>query len=70
MPFIRDRSITNPPLQTLVPAMLWAPPRTATSRLWSRAKLTALMTSATPAGRAIRPGRRSILPFQTWRASS
>ena len=70
MPFIRDRSITNPPSQTQVPGKLWAPPRTDTSRVWSRAKVTALRTSATPTGRQIRPGRRSILAFQTWRASA
>src|SRR5205814_10378363 len=37
---------------------------------WSRAKFTALMTSALPAHRAISAGRRSNIPFQTLRAPS
>ena len=44
--FIGDRSIIRPPSQSALPAMLWPPPRTATRRLLSRAKLTALTTSA------------------------
>jgi len=34
------------------------------------AKFTAAMTSATPAQRAIRAGRRSIMPLNTARATS
>ena len=34
-------------------------------RPWPRAKVTAWMTSATPAQRTMRAGRRSIVPFQT-----
>jgi hypothetical protein len=33
MPFIKDKSITNPPLQTHVPAKPWAPPSTDTSKV-------------------------------------
>ena len=40
--FISDRSISRPPSQTALPAMLWPPPRTASSRSCSRANLTAL----------------------------
>jgi hypothetical protein len=59
-----------PPSQVPLPATLWPPPRTATSRSWARAKRTAATTSATPAQRAINAGRRSIEAFQTLRASS
>ena len=68
--FIGDRSIISPPSQTALPVMLWPPPLTETSSRWSRAKRTAAMTSAGPAQRAINAGRRSIMPFQTLRASS
>ena len=61
---ICDRSIKSPPSQTALPAMLWPPPRTATSSSFSRAKLTAPMASAAPAQRTITPGRRSIMAFQ------
>ena len=67
---IRDRSIRRPPSQTALPAMLWPPPRTATSSFSSRARLTALMTSAAPRQRTTRAGRRSIMPFQIVRAAS
>ena len=70
MPFILVRSITRPPLHTQLPGMLWPPPRTDTSRLLVRAKLTALITSETPAQRAMSAGRLSTLAFQTLRASS
>ena len=58
---MRDRSITSPPSQTPSPGPLWPPPRTASSRLFSRAKLTAAITSATSAHLAISAGRRSIM---------
>ena len=60
---MRDRSIIRPPSQTAKPGTPWPPPRTATTRLWVRAKVTAAMTSATPAQRTIRAGRRSIMPL-------
>ena len=43
------------------PAPLWPPPRTASSRSWSRAKPTALATSSAVAQRAISAGRLSII---------
>ena len=46
------------------------PPRTAARRPLSFANFTAAMTSATPAHRAMRAGKRSIDPFHTLRASS
>jgi hypothetical protein len=67
---ISERSITSPPSQTALPATLWPPPRTASSRPCSRAKLTELMTSATPTHRLMRAGRLSTMPFQTARVSS
>jgi hypothetical protein len=67
---IDDRSITSPPSQRALPAMLWPPPRTATSSSCSRAKLTARMASAVPAQPTITPGRRSIMAFQIDRAES
>src|SRR5438094_10108300 len=70
MPFIRERSITSPSSQTALPATLWPPPRTATSRLFARAKFTHEITSPTPAQRATKAGRLSTEPFQTLRASS
>src|SRR5262249_13824173 len=65
-----ERSITRPPSHTAVPATLWPPPRTATSRSRSRAKRTAVRTSTAPVQRAMSPGRRSIAPFQIARAAS
>ena len=59
-----------PPSQTERPGKLCPPPRTATTRPVSLANLTAAITSATPAQRAIRAGDRSIDPFQTLRCSS
>ena len=44
--FISERSMRRPPSQTALPAMLWPPPRTATSSFSSRASLTACMTSS------------------------
>ena len=60
----------RPPSQTACPVTLWPPPFTEISRSCSRAKRIAPTTSATPAHRAIRPGRLSIMRFQTVRASS
>ena len=62
--------MTMPPSQTARPAALCPPPRTATSRPCARATLTALTTSSVPAQRTISAGERSIMPFQTLRASS
>ena len=52
------------------PGKLWPPLRTATGRPVVRPNLTAEMTSATPAQRAISAGGRSIEPFQILRCSS
>jgi len=60
----------TPSWQTALPAMLCPPPFTATTKSWAPANLTAAMTSETPAQRTIIAGRRSIMPFQTRRASS
>lgn len=46
--FIRNRSITRPPSHTDFPGQLWPPPRTATSRSRSRAKVTARLMSSAP----------------------
>src|SRR5512132_3996016 len=67
---IAERSMTIPSSHTAVPATLWPPPRTAISRSRSRAKRTAVATSAAPLQRAITRGRRSTVPFHTARASS
>ena len=40
--FMRDRSIIRPPSQTAKPGTPWPPPRTATTRLWLRANVTAV----------------------------
>ena len=61
--FIIDRSITRPSLQLPSPGPLWPPPRMASSRPCSRAKFTAVMTSAASTARAIRRGRLSIMPL-------
>ena len=50
--------------------MLWPPPLTASVAPRSAAKRTQACTSSTPSGRAIAAGRRSIIAFQTVRASS
>jgi hypothetical protein len=70
MPFIGEVSMTTPPSQVENPAMLWAPPRTATRRPSLRANSTARITSAVPAQRMISAGRRSWAAFQTARAWS
>ncbi len=61
--FINDRSMTRPSLQLPSPGPLWPPPRMASSRPCSRAKFTAVMTSAVSTARAIRLGRLSIMPL-------
>ena len=65
-PFIGDRSMTNASSATLSPGKLCPPLRTATGTPCSRANRTAVITSATPAQRATRAGRRSMEPFQTF----
>ena len=68
--FISERSISRPPSQTALPAMLWPPPRTASRSFASRANLTVLTTSAALIQRATTAGRRSIIAFQIVRAAS
>src|SRR5262245_53489322 len=65
-----ERSITSPSPQTAVPAQLCPPPRTATRSSCSRAKRNATTTSFLSAQNATKEGRRSIRPFQTFRAAS
>ncbi len=67
---ISERSMSTPPLQTELPAMLWPPLRTASSRFSSRAVLTAWVTSAASRQRAASAGERSIMAFQIVRAAS
>ena len=64
-PRISDRSIIRPPSQTARPAMLWPPPRTERRSGAGARSARACTTSAVPVQRAIRPGRRSIIAFQT-----
>jgi hypothetical protein len=59
-----------PPSHEEKPAMLCPPPLTATTILFSRAKLTAWTTSLTPTQRAMTAGRRSNMPFQILRCVS
>ena len=70
MPVIAERSIMKPPSQVPLPAKLWPPPLTDTSRSCSRANSTQAWTSAVPAQRPMSAGVRSIMPFQTRRATS
>ena len=70
MPFIGARSITIPPSQTDSPGKLWPPPRTASGRPVLRANAVAALMSSAPVHRAMRAGRRSTEPFQTFRCSS
>jgi hypothetical protein len=70
IPFIGEVSMTTPPSQVENPAMLWAPPRTASWSPWLRANSTARTTSAEPVQRMISAGRRSCAAFQTPRACS
>jgi hypothetical protein len=65
-----DVSIVSAPSASASPAMLWPPLRIDRSTPWWRAKFTQATTSATPRQRAISAGRRSIMPFHSWRASS
>jgi hypothetical protein len=51
-----------PPSVVLWPALLWAPPRTASSSPVSRAKVTTRATSSALAGRTMTAGRRSNPP--------
>ena len=69
-PCIGERSMTIPSSTVENPAIEWAPPRTAMVKPWLRANRTAAITSAVPAQRTIRAGRRSCMPFQTDRAAS
>jgi hypothetical protein len=62
------RSIIKLPSATAAPDMLWAPPRTVTSRLLVAAKATAAAASAGDAHLAIIAGRRSMPAFHTRRA--
>ena len=52
-PFIVDRSMTRPSSTLPRPGPLWPPPRMAIGSLLSRPKLTAAITSATSAQRAM-----------------
>jgi hypothetical protein len=70
MPFMAERSTMRPPSQTDFPATLCPPPRTARGRSCSRAKRTHAMTSAAPAHRAMRAGRRSIMALGIARVGS
>ena len=70
MPFIGLRSMTIPPSLVPYPGALCPPPRTDTTKPCSTANASARWTSATPRQRAIRAGRRSMLPFHTRRAAS
>jgi len=68
--FMADRSIRMPPSHDPLPEELWPPQRTAVSSPFSRAKLTASMTSAVPRHRAMSAGFLSNMPFQICRAPS
>ena len=67
---IADRSTTSPSSASASPATPCPPPRTPSGSSCATAKRTAAATSSGPAQRAIRAGRRSIMPFQIERASS
>ena len=67
---MQDRSIMSPWSQTALPDTLCPPPLTDRRRSFSPAKLTAAITSDTPAHRTIIAGLRSIIPFQIRRDSS
>jgi hypothetical protein len=62
--------MTMPSSTTECPGKLWPPPRTATGRLLLRANASAAWTSEVLAHRAMSAGRRSMSPFQTFRAAS
>ena len=65
---IGEVSMTTPPSEVENPAMLCAPPRTATCSPSLRANSTARTTSDTPAQRMISAGCRSWAAFHTSRA--
>jgi hypothetical protein len=69
-PRINDRSISSPPSHTALPAMLWPPPRTATSSPCCLANFTHSTTSSVDRQRAISAGLRSIMAFQIARTLS
>ena len=62
--------MVRPPSDMALPATLWPPQRTAGGSPCSRATVTAATTSWVLVQRRIRPGRRSIMAFQTSRACS
>lgn len=62
--------MTSPSAQIALPAILCPPPRTASTRPRSRAKLTAWITSAVPVHCTMTAGRLSTVAFQTVRAVS
>src|SRR5215216_6755422 len=62
-PLRLERSISTPSSTTPFPATLCPPQRTASGRLFSRARLTASITSAEPVGRTMSAGRLSINPL-------
>ena len=68
--FIGPVSITIPSSQLECPAVECPPPRTATTRSFSRAYASAACTSPVLAQRAISAGRLSIAPLKSLRASS
>ena len=55
--------MTRPSFTLPSPGPLWPPPRMAMGRALSRPKLTAVITSATSAQRAMARGRLSIMPL-------
>ena len=63
-------SITIPPSAIEKPATEWPPPRIASGAPLRRARPTARITSAVPAGRKIVAGLRSNMPLKTARVSS
>jgi len=68
---ICDRSIIMPPSEVDLPGRLWPPHFTDTSKLRSRAKLTALTTSSTAAHCTTIAGCLwSNMPFQTCLAAA
>ena len=59
-----------PPSHTALPATLWPPPRTESTRSCSRAKAMPRATSDGPAHTTMANGRRSIMPLKTARGVS
>ena len=68
--FILLNEITRPPSHIAFPAMLWPAPKMASRSPCSAANLTAEETSSSVRQSTMRPGCRSIIPFQRARASS